>query len=550
MFSICLFYLNYLFPYFPGDDFYYQLAFPEDGPIGDRAIDSIGSFCSSIINHYNNYNPRVLPHATLQAILLLSKVVFDLINTFAFLFLAYVIMTFSQVRNWYKKLYLFCFTLFFIWVFHFALGRAYFWTTGSLNYTWFLSLQLLYLRGLLRAVESDNDISIRTVFLSLLVCTTNENVILALFVASVIVIFYHYIVEQRISKKIIIAGFILGAGGAIMLVSPSMQLRVEAEASIFVDSSDKIIEYCKRQLYYILCMLPIALYYSISSSVSFINKRSLNLIILVLVVANLTMIFAPLYRPRSAVFSFIAMICLVLKTTKFEIIKRQWLITPLILIAGLMAYTRLPLYKKVHDISKINYDRLEANRNSSDTVYVDKICYSYRYDCMMCDDFSDDTTLKGNEAVESFYNINKIAIDPKYSVSLRRQHFINNHTSLNNYSINHIDDNTTLYLKDFNDGLEVIVEYREMIVPEDHLVILRGSRSGLNSHRFIDILPSWIRMYFLDYKEHQESLFRLRGKFYSYNFIFDPDDYNYFVASLYSKKNHRAVKSPFIIEID
>ena len=186
IFGILLLTLNVYFPLLPGDDLLYQLSFPADGIIGDHRISSVTDYISSIVNHYSNYNPRVLPHAVLQAVLLLPELVFDLLNTSFFFFLAYMILGFSNLENKNDRLFLYFCILLFIWVFHFAIGRAYLWTSGAVNYTWFLIPQLLLLKAINRTEFSKNDLSRKEIFFALLCATSNENVVFVLFLICLI----------------------------------------------------------------------------------------------------------------------------------------------------------------------------------------------------------------------------------------------------------------------------------------------------------------------------------------------------------------------------
>ena len=72
-------------PFVLGDDFLYALKFPKEGFVGSTGIESMQDYFNSQINHYNNYNNRIAPHALLQIILLLPTFVFDLTNVIVFL---------------------------------------------------------------------------------------------------------------------------------------------------------------------------------------------------------------------------------------------------------------------------------------------------------------------------------------------------------------------------------------------------------------------------------------------------------------------------------
>ena len=186
--SIFLLYLNILVPYLPGDDHIFQLKFPDQGIIGHQRISSLSDLWQSQINFYCNYHYRVLNHTLLQILLMLPTWVFDLLNVVVILLLPACILPSRRKTIDYPSKYLFI--LFFLWVFHFDLGRCYFLTTGALNYTWLLIPQLFYIGLLLRYLREDNYSSPWLVVLALLNFNSNENVQIVLFVLSLYCLLY------------------------------------------------------------------------------------------------------------------------------------------------------------------------------------------------------------------------------------------------------------------------------------------------------------------------------------------------------------------------
>lgn len=96
-------------------------------------------------------------------------------------------------------------------------------------------------------------------------------------------------------------------------------------------------------------------------------------------------------------------------------------------------------------------------------------------------------------------------------------------------------------------GRDLIYKFEGKKLPSDYIVILRGSRKGINKYRIIDLLPMNIRLYFLDYLEHQGPIVTQDSTHWAYNHVFNNEDYKYYISSLYSLNNHAPVGKPFII---
>jgi len=98
LFSIFLFYLNRIYPYFPGDDAVFQLIIPENGIIGTEKIRSLGDLIESQYNFYFNYHYRILNHFILQGLLALPPIIFDFLNVLVFLLLPICVLKISKLK--------------------------------------------------------------------------------------------------------------------------------------------------------------------------------------------------------------------------------------------------------------------------------------------------------------------------------------------------------------------------------------------------------------------------------------------------------------------
>ncbi|MBT8191143.1 MAG: hypothetical protein KJO29_12005 [Bacteroidia bacterium] len=557
LFSISIFILNYLFPLMPGDDFLYSLKIPDDDYIGNRPISSVKDYFDSQVNHYSNYNYRVTPHAILQIIMLLPTWVFDIFNTLVFLVIPLCLLRpFKTGKDQRPVLYLFI--LLFIWVFHFDLGRSYFWTSGSLNYSWLLIPQLYLAGSIFQYVrEGRKSFNLLDYLCVILVAFSNENVVLSLFVVVFLIILDQMIKRKLPDRNLIVIAAVLLIGGITMLSSPALTLRLSKDGFNYESFDERILEYGKRTIYYLFCYSTVLLFFLAGRKSVTQNARAQIMLFLVLLLSTVTMFFAPLFEPRSAIFGFMICIMLVLSMINLDNFKWSWLWI-LVIISSFLIVDRYPLFRKLNTRYNINKVILEENRGSRDTVYLERYCTSSKYQCLICDDVTDDPEYMDNEPLAAFYNIHKVSLKPDYALFAKWQGFsdmIVDYLNANNLESiiygNALNDRIVLeqiFLRKNDAGMDVVCELNTNTVPDDYIMIIRGSKKGINRYRILDLLPIRIRLYFLDYLEYQGRMISHENKGYYFNHIFNPTEYTYYVVSLYSMNNHRPEGNPVKIE--
>ena len=203
---------------------------PTEGIIGSERISSVGDLVASQKNFYYNYHYRILNHTLLQLLLLLPAWIFDALNVLVFLVLPACLLRIRPALPQYGRHYMFL--LFFIWVFHFDLGRCYFLTTGSLNYSWLLIPQLLYLTELYRQWQGSGSGRL-LLLLALLNANSNENAQVVLFLMTLYVGW-----QQRKALMIWASAAVLLAGGLFMLASPSISSRLAEQGLSLIHISE------------------------------------------------------------------------------------------------------------------------------------------------------------------------------------------------------------------------------------------------------------------------------------------------------------------------
>lgn len=544
-------------PLLPGDDYLYSLKIPAVGHIGESTIKSLGDYTQSQINHYKNYNYRVTPHAALQCVLLLPSGLFKLANTLVFLAIPFVMLRPFRQRLKTDQLGIYFFILMLIWCFHFDLGRAYFWTSGSLNYTWMLIPQLLLLGSFYTYYTKAKGVSKMDIGLATLVAFSNENAVFALAICSLLILLKDIRSKRDFQWPLFITTTILFVGGATMLFSPSLVSRLLIVDSGFDEPFSKLVEYLKRQGYYILRFIPLLFIYFLFKSAR-IRFNIGKPFMIVVFLSSVVMYSAPLYEPRSAIFPFTIFGMYLLSTIiKYEKVN-NWPFVLLITFSLVLFIERYPLFDKVYNTAKENEIILSSNRNSRDTVYLNKYCDASKFNCLICDEISDDPQYIDNEPLAAYYNIHKVALKKEQSLVQKYNAFKKTVESGQYESGNSIPINKklteTIFLESVihkrdESGLSQI--YRLISddkISNDIIVSLRASRTNMIRHRLYDFLPLKVRHYFLDYLEHHGKIISSDKVAFGFNHIYNPEDYKYCIIRLYSLNNHTPIGQPVVLE--
>ncbi len=140
VFFAVMFFFNHLTPYV-ADDYVYMFNFRDGTPIADGGILDI---FRSMYGHSLCMNGRAVSHGFEQLFMLYPKFVFNLVNTFLWVFMVYTIY---RISNYGKKhnflLYLGIGMA--VWYYTPSFGQVYLWQVGSVNYLWGMMWGLLFI---------------------------------------------------------------------------------------------------------------------------------------------------------------------------------------------------------------------------------------------------------------------------------------------------------------------------------------------------------------------------------------------------------------------
>ncbi len=553
--GIVLFYFNVLHRYMPGDDYMFRMIFPAEGEIGTERILSLSDFIESQINIFNNCHYRILVHSLIQGFLLLPSWCFDLVNTLVFLILPWLLIP-EKLRSDSNTLYLLL--LCFIWIFHFDLGNAYFWTTGAINYTWTLIPLLLYVKTLLKIVNGKQHIERHLLWLSPLVASSNENALIALFIMTAVVMALHYLRDKKLSTSMLLTLVVLLLGGLVMVFSPSAAARMAREPFLYDNILSKGIEFTKRSVFYLLNYLPIIGLLLLGKPQWYKSKLVILLLTGIVFLSFISMFAAPIFEARSAVFGFMVAIMLVLEVVKIEKIN-SWLILCVFLFSIIVTLKRYPTFYKTSELIQKNELSLFANKGANN-INLNRQCLSGLENYHICYDIEDRDTYI-NLSLERYYKIGSVELNPDHSPRTHWHKWKKKMSSPERWKEGMVGKNIgdyTAYLKEENNTLQLLIDLGTEPYPEDYLVIMRGARKNSLKHKALQLLPDRWTIYLLDYLEmtgnyskgDEPLLMRPQdGHTYSFNLIADVEQYDYLLLSLYSFNNHTTVGGIYMLDL-
>lgn len=130
---------NFLTP-LAADDYLYSLNLADEGP-----LTGLADLAASLECNWRYSNGRTLAHFFAQVFLQLPKGVFNFLNAANSALLVWLIFRFSRSGEKRRDTLLLLTLIALLWLLMPAFGQAFLWLTGSCNYSWGLSLGLLFL---------------------------------------------------------------------------------------------------------------------------------------------------------------------------------------------------------------------------------------------------------------------------------------------------------------------------------------------------------------------------------------------------------------------
>lgn len=233
--------LNFLTPLL-ADDYSYGLN------LNEKRIASIMDIFDYQVWHYFNWGGRTVAHTLAQILLVFPKAVFNILNSFIYTALIYLIYLHGCFNKDNKdNSYMLLLIHFILWFIIPVFGQSFIWLVGSCNYLWTTVIILYFLWLYRRNTLSEKWYNLLFMFiLGLLAGWTNENTSAGL----IVILVFSLIINKVETKKFELSKTrlfgIIGtlAGFIIMICAPGNYIR----SAEFKDDTFIIIKIIKRTL--------------------------------------------------------------------------------------------------------------------------------------------------------------------------------------------------------------------------------------------------------------------------------------------------------------
>ncbi len=299
-----LFYIFNLYTPLFADDYSYSFSFANK-----EWINSISDIVRSQIEHYKIMNGRSITHLLGQLFLYLGKPIFNIINSFAFIGLIFLIYFYSY--GTFKNVNLTWFILinFILWGVTPNFGQSFLWLIGSSNYMYGILLILVFLVPYRMEMNDNTDYRKENKlykFLKAIICLimgiisgwTNENTSVSLIVI-IILSLGLYKLKNKKYEIWMFSGF-LGSiiGCIIMLTSPGQSSRLSG-AGGFGNIISWIKRFCFISFDLFTYLMPIILLLAFCIIIYFYTGKSKNY-------KNLAVFFIFFIGALASIYSMIA----------------------------------------------------------------------------------------------------------------------------------------------------------------------------------------------------------------------------------------------------
>lgn len=414
-----------------GDDYFYMYI--------TNTNDKINSFTDifkSQITHYLTINGRFIVHILVQTFLWLGKPLFNVVNTFAYIILTFIIY-FHCVGLKKRNLALYIIINLLLWFCIPDFGQCMFWLTGSINYMWGAIIILGTL--LFYRLYIDNNKLIKDNILSIVLFTllgiiagwTNENTAAAMIVIMILYFIYYHNNKIKIPKWSIncFIGSILGY--SIMILAPGNFIKATTVTNVIpYPFIIKIIVRIFQYTYYMFWNMPIIILLLIVLVYSLIClnkslKNSLKVIALPIIycigifIAAYSMVLAAYFPNRAwfgaICFGIIAIGNLLITLSSYNnlINKLKTVVVltsiPIFIASYIHAYRTINMMNSEY-IQRNEYIKSEREKGNLDIIVSETYPLSQYCAVYNIQDLSNDPNDLHNVYLSKYYNVNSIRL--------------------------------------------------------------------------------------------------------------------------------------------
>ena len=238
---VTVFMLTVLTPKY-ADDFAYSFSFATD-----QRIRSVAEIFPSMAVHRVLLNGRVIPHFLVQLFLMLPKVVFSLLNALQVVLLLLLSARCLQTEGKTKCLILLC-GIFSVWVFSPSFGENYLWLDGAVNYSWALTVLMLFLTPYISAwfelpCDSKPALSVMHVLFSFAAGAWSENGSLAFLFLALCLLLGVWKRDRKLPVWLLLGICSASAGYIFLMTAPATASRsASLSVSVLIENAQFVLK--------------------------------------------------------------------------------------------------------------------------------------------------------------------------------------------------------------------------------------------------------------------------------------------------------------------
>ena len=408
--------LNFLTPLL-ADDYSYGLN------LNEKRIASIMDIFDYQVWHYFNWGGRTVAHTLAQILLVFPKAVFNILNSFiytALIYLIYLHGCFNKDNE--DNSYMLLLIHFILWFIIPVFGQSFIWLVGSCNYLWTTVIILYFLWLYRRNTLSEKWYNLLFMFiLGLLAGWTNENTSAGL----IIILVFSLIINKVETKKFELSKTrlfgIIGtlAGFIIMICAPGNYIR----SAEFKDDTFIIIKIIKRTLDITNnlenIILPLLIVIIILISLKIYHKKKIEKETYTFILGGFAAIYAMVLSPTfpgrawtgAIIFFVIAIVILVYDLDTINRLYKFILVDFCIILSIIYVSQYMDLARNINYLRNTWNDRIDIiNKSSKDKMFefYKYETYNSRNPVYGLDDIGYDPNAWPNGSISKYYGIKGI----------------------------------------------------------------------------------------------------------------------------------------------
>ena len=408
--------LNFLTPLL-ADDYSYGLN------LNEKRIASIIDIFDYQVWHYFNWGGRTVAHTLAQILLVFPKAVFNILNSFIYTALIYLIYLHGCFNKDNKdNSYMLLLIHFILWFIIPVFGQSFIWLVGSCNYLWTTVIILYFLWLYRRNTLSEKWYNLLFMFiLGLLAGWTNENTSAGL----IVILVFSLIINKVETKKIELSKTrlfgIIGTliGFVIMICAPGNYIR----SAEFKDDTFIIIKIIKRALDITNnlenIVLPLLIVIIILISLKVYHKKKIEKELYTFILGGFAAIYAMVLSPTfperawtgAIIFFVIAIVMLIYDLDTINRLYKFILVDFCIILSIIYVSQYMDLARNINYLRNTwNYRVDVINKSSKDKMFefYKYETYNSRNPVYGLDDIGYDPNAWPNGSISKYYGIKGI----------------------------------------------------------------------------------------------------------------------------------------------